>query len=244
MASMIRRTLDSRGQQNRRRGRRVVEPAVLSAIHAALDANVPVLIWGPPGTGKSETLKSLADQAGASMEIQVAGRMDPTDLGLLYPLAEGGVGQLRTLAPDWIIRLSKSLEAGKPTWLFLDEMSTATSAVLAGLLRLVQEREAGGIHLPGLRIVAAANPPSQAAGAGIELDAASADRWMHLRWTVDPTVWRPGFLRGWGKPQSDQRMASSASLICAKGSPFMIVLLLSLSEEVDLRITGVDACLG
>ena len=203
---------------SRSRGRRVVSDATLSALRAGVDANVPVLLWGAPGTSKSAMLAALAASAGAHLEVQVAGRMDPTDLGLLFPFERGSgeekTAWLRTVPPDWLVRLADALSGRgyhadgtkrtkpQPAWLFLDELTTATPAVLAGLLRLVQERAAGGLHLPELRVVAAANPPSQAAGAAMGLDAASADRWMHLRWDVEGDTWRRGMTRNWGSKKS------------------------------------------
>lgn len=187
---------------------------VKKTIGAALTANVPVLIWGGPGTGKSVTLEVMARAAGAYLEVQVAGRMDPTDLGLLFPHPQ--TGRLITVAPDWMVRLQTVLETGSfngqeypgGAWLFLDELTTATPPVLAGLLRLVQEREAGGIKLPQLRIVAAANPAAQAAGAAMDLDEASEDRWLHLLWEVDLNIWLRELEAGWNNEQSSARGAA------------------------------------
>lgn len=72
--------------------------------------------------------------------------------------------------------------------LFLDELSTATPAVQAALLRVVLERRVGALQLPpGVRIVAAANPRASAAD-GWELSPPLANRFIHLHWVHDREV--------------------------------------------------------
>lgn len=57
-----------------------------------------------------------------------------------------------------------------------DEISTAPPAVQAALLRVVLERVVGDLELPdGVAVIAAANPPEQAAG-GWDLSATISRR--------------------------------------------------------------------
>jgi hypothetical protein len=77
--------------------------------------------------------------------------------------------------------------------LFLDEISTAPLAVQAALLRVVFERRVGERQLPDtVWVVAAANPPDQAAG-GWDLAPPLANRFIHLQWQHDPMRWVEGF---------------------------------------------------
>lgn len=63
---------------------------------------------------------------------------------------------------------------------FIDELSCARPAVQAGYLGAVLARKVGGLKLPpGIRIVAAANPPESAAG-GWELEPPMANRFCHF----------------------------------------------------------------
>ena len=83
--------------------------------------------------------------------------------------------------PLWARRLAS---AGQGL-LFLDELTTAPPAVQAAMLRVVLERVVGDLSLPeGVRVVAAANPPEEAAD-GWQLSPPLANRLVHLDWPVD-----------------------------------------------------------
>ena len=83
---------------------------------------------------------------------------------------------------------------------FFDEISTAPPAVQAALLRVVLERTVGDLRLPdGVAVVAAANPPDQAAD-GWELSAPLANRFCHLDWPLDARTLADGFSGGFQTP--------------------------------------------
>ena len=46
--------------------------AVIEALALAVAANVPVLLWGAPGTGKTTVVRQLAEQAGLPCETVIA----------------------------------------------------------------------------------------------------------------------------------------------------------------------------
>ncbi|MCX5214968.1 MoxR family ATPase [Kitasatospora sp. NBC_00240] len=157
----------------------------LEALTLAVAADLPVLLWGEPGIGKTAALTQLATALDLPLTTVIASVHEPTDFSGLPVLGEDPAEQGVPLAPpDWAVRL---VRAGRGL-LFLDELSTAPPAVQAALLRLVLERLIGSLQLPpGVRIVAAANPASSAAD-GWELSAPLANRFVHLRWTHDHEV--------------------------------------------------------
>ncbi|GIW14113.1 MAG: ATPase AAA [Tepidiforma sp.] len=162
----------------------------LSALAIAVQARVPVLLWGAPGTGKSSVVRQLAGELNLPVEVVIASVREPSDFAGLPLLTDGMV---RFAPPSWAVRLA---EAGRGI-LFLDEISTAPPAVQAALLRVVLERTAGELELPdGVAIVAAANPADVAAG-GWELSAPLANRFVHLDWPVKAQRWAEGIQRGW-----------------------------------------------
>lgn len=68
------------------------------------------------------------------------------------------------------------------------------------MLRVVLERAVGDLTLPAsVRIVAAANPPEQAAD-GWDLPAPLANRLIHLDWTVSSASVADGFTGGFSTP--------------------------------------------
>ncbi|MET8977713.1 MoxR family ATPase [Streptomyces sp. NPDC004539] len=157
----------------------------LEALTLAVAADLPVLLWGEPGIGKTAALTQLAESLDLPLTTVIASVHEPSDFAGLPVVGDDPAVQGVPMAPpDWAVRL---VRAGKGL-LFLDELSTAPPAVQAALLRLVLERRVGALRLPpGVRIVAAANPRASAAD-GWELSAPLANRFVHLQWAHDHEV--------------------------------------------------------
>ena len=164
-----------------------------AAVGVAVAADVPVLLWGGPGQGKSSALRGLAAGLGLPVEVVIASIREPSDFAGLPVVSDGGV----VLAPpSWAARLAR---AGAGVVLF-DEISTAPPAVQAALLRVVLERVVGDLVLPaGVRVVAAANPPEEAAD-GWDLAPPMANRFVHLDWALTADVVADGFVAGFAAP--------------------------------------------
>ncbi|MFD8719261.1 AAA family ATPase [Streptomyces sp. NPDC059629] len=157
----------------------------LEALTLAVAADLPVLLWGEPGIGKTAALTRLAEALDLPLTTVIASVHEPSDFSGLPVVGDDPAVQGVPMAPpDWAVRLVK---AGRGL-LFLDELSTAPPAVQAALLRLVLERRVGALRLPpGVRIVAAANPRGSAAD-GWELSPPLANRFVHLQWAHDHEV--------------------------------------------------------
>ncbi|MFF4624534.1 VWA-like domain-containing protein [Nonomuraea jabiensis] len=154
------------------------QSAVREAVAVAVAANLPVILWGAPGTGKTSSVLALGARLGLPVEVVVGSIREPSDFSGLPVLRDGGTW---FAPPRWAERLA---EAGHGL-LFLDELTTAPPAVQAAMLRVVLERTVGDLTLPDeVRIVAAANPPDQAAD-GWDLSAPLANRLIHLHWQVE-----------------------------------------------------------
>ncbi len=157
----------------------------LEALTLAVSADLPVLLWGEPGIGKTAALTQLAASLGLPLTTVIASVHEPSDFSGLPVVGDDPATQGVPMAPpQWAVEL---VRAGRGL-LFLDELSTATPAVQAALLRVVLERRVGALQLPaGVRIVAAANPRASAAD-GWELSPPLANRFVHLYWTHDREV--------------------------------------------------------
>jgi len=166
----------------------------LDALTLAVQADLPVLLWGEPGIGKTAAIGHLADSLDLPLTTVIASVHEPSDFAGLPVVGDDPAHQGVPMAPpDWAVRLVRT---GRGL-LFLDELSTAPPAVQAALLRLVLERRVGALRLPpGVRIVAAANPRSSAAD-GWELSAPLANRFVHLQWTFNPEVVVRGLAGTW-----------------------------------------------
>ncbi|MDT0328170.1 AAA family ATPase [Nocardiopsis lambiniae] len=176
---------------------RRTEPAEnpqLEALALAVTANLPVLLWGEPGIGKSAGLERLATELGLPLETVIASVHEPSDFSGLPVVGDDPARDGVPMAPPaWAVRLA----ARGTGLLFFDELSSAPPAVQAALLRVVLERRVGSLELPpAVRIVAAANPPSSAAD-GWHLAPPLANRFVHLRWTHDPRTVARGMTGVW-----------------------------------------------
>ena len=147
--------------------------ATAEALHACVEARVPVILWGPPGQGKTSVIRALAELQGRHIEILLASIREPQDFAGLPSIH---VGAMSLIPPNWAARLR---DDGNGI-LFTDEVNTAPPAVQAALLRVCLDKVAGDCEL-GERtsIIAAANPPEQAAD-GWDLAPPLANRFCHL----------------------------------------------------------------
>ncbi|WNI20755.1 MoxR family ATPase [Streptomyces sp. ITFR-16] len=185
----------------------------LEALTLAVAADLPVLLWGEPGIGKSAALTQLAESLDLPLTTVIASVHEPSDFSGLPVVGDDPAGQGVPMAPpDWAVRL---VRAGRGL-LFLDELSTAPPAVQAALLRLVLERRIGALQLPpGVRIVAAANPRSSAAD-GWELSPPLANRFVHLQWVHDHEVVVRGLGGTWPRATlprlAPERLAQAVAL--------------------------------
>lgn len=157
----------------------------LEALTLAVAADLPVLLWGEPGSGKTAALTQLAASLDLPLPTVIASVHEPSDFSGLPIVGEDPAIQGVPMAPPhWAVEL---VRAGRDL-LFLDELSTATPAVQAALLRVVLEGRVGALQLPpGVRIVAAANPRASAAD-GWELSPPLANRFVQRYWVHDQEV--------------------------------------------------------
>jgi MoxR-like ATPase len=189
-------------------------PVALEALTLAVSAGVPVLLWGSPGTGKTSALMALGDELGWPVEVVIGSIREPSDFAGL-PIVVDGAAVLSP--PAWAQRL-RDVERGL---LFLDELTTSPPAVQAAMLRIVLERVVGDARLPpGVRVVAAANPPHEAAD-GWELAPPLANRLLHLDWPVEGKAVARGLAMGFPAaptaladrtPTVGQRVAARATV--------------------------------
>lgn len=162
-----------------------VSTPMMRALAAAVEANVPALIWGEPGQAKSAKVNSYAAAWGRHCEVVVGSVRESSDyLGLPIEID----GEVVYSPPAWAHRLN---DANKAV-LFLDELTTAAPSVQKAMLRIMQERFVGEYELnDSVAIIAAANPPETAAD-GWDLPAPVANRVMHLDWHFDIAEWLNG----------------------------------------------------
>ncbi len=175
-----------------------------------INANVPVIMWGPPGVAKTSYLKGMCTKAGYHIETIIASGKDPTDFGGLPCVVEG---QVQFQPMPWLMRADRIARQfladakanntePKKVILFFDELSSAPQSVQAPLLTGIQERLFGDLMLPeNVVCVAAANPPEIAAN-GQEMAPPMANRFGHIQWDMDGDAsqyWVDAFISDFGQ---------------------------------------------
>ncbi|WP_238008252.1 ATP-binding protein [Dactylosporangium sp. AC04546] len=163
-----------------------------AALGVCLAANVPVVLWGPPGQGKTSVIQQLAADLDLHLETVIASIREPSDFAGL-PVVDHASGSVALAPPRW----ARALASAERGVVFFDEMSTAPPAVQAAMLRVAVDRVVGDLPLPvATRVVAAANPPGVAAD-GWDLTPPLANRFCHLEWALPAATLRDGFAFGW-----------------------------------------------
>src|ERR1700727_1686188 len=134
----------------------------------------PFLLVGEPGTAKTSFITQVAERMELMDETMYLSTHQAEDLSGI-PVMHDGKGTLVNFVPQ-ISRLS-DVGAGV---LNLDELTTARESTQNAAMNLVLERTIAGARMsPRIRIVAAANPPEQAAGAR-DLSPPAANRFLHF----------------------------------------------------------------
>jgi hypothetical protein len=178
----------------------------IALVNVFVEAGVPVLLWGEPGTAKSASVESLARALARHCETVIASLREPADFGGLPVITPEGV---RFAAPAW----AKRIAAAQSSLLFLDEVNLAAPATQGALMRVVLDRVVGDEKLgAGVSIVAAANPPECSAG-GWDLSAPLANRFAHVDWQPAVEDWVNGMLGGFPEVEGQQAPAGWESRI-------------------------------
>lgn len=161
---------------------------VKEAIVECMKADLVPYIEGSPGIGKSDIVHQVADQYKLEMIDLRMSQLAPEDL-MGLPMREG---KKAIFAPFSMFPLEDTpLPSGKRGWLlFLDELPSASKAVLAASYKLILDRMVGNYKLhPCTVIVTAGNKMTDKAIA-TSLGTAMQSRLIHLEMSVkkEPTI--------------------------------------------------------
>jgi hypothetical protein len=129
-----------------------------------------VMLWGPPGIGKSSIVAEVARRQGLTLVDLRLSQLAPTDLRGL-PVAENGVS--KWFPPEFLPTQGQGV-------LFLDEINMAPPSMQGLAQQLILDRQVGSYRVPdGWFIWAAGNRKADRA-AVFEMPSALANRFIHL----------------------------------------------------------------
>lgn len=148
-------------------------------------------LWGPPGVGKSDAIRQLAE----ILEASTGKKVNVTDIRLLLfsPIDLRGVpvADENKQFTDWLKPRILDLDPSKDTVniLFLDELSAAPVSVQASAYQLTLNRAIGEHRLPDNTIVVAAGNRTTDRSVAFKMPSALANRMMHFEAAVDFKSW-------------------------------------------------------
>lgn len=139
--------------------------------------HTPVMLWGPPGVGKSQMVAQVARRHGAPVIDIRLSQMEPSDLrGIPFRVGDVVEWAVPAMLPD-------ATRHGASGILFLDEITSAAPTVSAAAYQLILDRRLGEYRVPdGWAIVAAGNRQGDR-GVTYSMPAPLANRFSHF--TVD-----------------------------------------------------------
>lgn len=180
----------------------------VKALRAAVDARIPTVIVGSPGTGKTAFVNEMAKEEGYQLITLIGSTMEPTEVGGM-PKADsvdtdsGPIPATVWLAPSWQVNILQK----KKVILFLDEISNASNAVQAAMLNILQDRRFNnGVKFPEDTIVVGAMNPTDEAADGYGISLPLMNRIMWLSWSPTVAEWVDGMRTNWSNPASEAEM--------------------------------------
>jgi hypothetical protein len=136
--------------------------------------HTPVMLWGPPGVGKSQMVAQVAERHGVPMIDIRLSQMEPSDLrGIPFRAGERVEWAPPAMLPD-------AQRHGAKGILFLDEITSAPPSVSAAAYQLILDRRLGEYQVPeGWAIFAAGNRQGDR-GVTYSMPAPLANRFSHF----------------------------------------------------------------
>lgn len=139
------------------------------------DLRLSVMIWGPPGVGKSSVVAQVAQANALDLVDLRLSQLAPTDLRGL-PVARDGLAQW--YPPEFLPREGRGV-------LFLDEINMAPPALQGIAQQLILDRRVGSYRVPDGWFVWAAGNRKEDRASVFDMPAPLANRFVHFAVTPD-----------------------------------------------------------
>jgi len=145
--------------------------------------HTPVMLWGPPGVGKSQMIAQVAESHSVPLIDIRLSQMEPSDLrGIPFKVKD----MVEWAVPAMLPNVKKHGENGI---LFLDEITSAPPSVSAAAYQLILDRKLGDYEVPkGWAIFAAGNRQGDR-GVTYSMPAPLANRFSHYEVDINLDDW-------------------------------------------------------
>ena len=145
--------------------------------------HTPVMLWGPPGVGKSMMVMQVAQSHNVPLIDIRLSQMEPSDLR--------GIPFRNEESVEWAVpaMLPNAKRHGEQGILFLDEITSAPPSVSAAAYQLILDRKLGEYKVPdGWAIIAAGNRQGDR-GVTYSMPAPLANRFSHYEVDINLDDW-------------------------------------------------------
>ena len=145
--------------------------------------HTPVMIWGPPGVGKSQLVAQVAAQHFVPLIDIRLSQLEPSDLR--------GIPFRANDLVEWAVpgMLPDDDRHGTAGILFLDEITSATPAVSAAAYQLILDRCLGEYRVPEGWVIFAAGNRQGDRGVTYSMPTPLANRFTHFSFDVNLDDW-------------------------------------------------------
>ncbi len=145
--------------------------------------HTPVMIWGPPGVGKSQIIAQVAEKHRVPVIDIRLSQMEPSDLRGI-PFREGD-------KVEWAVpaMLPDAERHGPEGILFLDEITSAPPSVSAAAYQLILDRRLGEYEVPERWAIFAAGNRQGDRGVTYTMPAPLANRFAHFEFDLNLDDW-------------------------------------------------------
>lgn len=168
--------------------RTVTSAQARKSLLTAFKAKRPLMLWGPPGIGKSELVEGITRDLGGIMYDCRLGQMEPTDIrGIPFYNKENGK---MDWAPPVDLPDAETAAQYPIVVLFLDEMNSAPASVQAAAYQLILNRRIGKYVLPDNVVMVAAGNRESDKGVTFRMPTPLANRFIHQEMRVDFNSWQ------------------------------------------------------
>lgn len=178
-------------------------------VKGCVSTKVPVMLWGPPGIGKSSLIHQIADELGHRVVDLRLAQLEPTDLrGVPMPNRDTNRAEWflpafwPTPATEETTRVVVDKDGNKtkvpvkvgdcvdgPGIIFLDEIEKAPVSVKNASLQLVLDRMVGSYRLPDDWAIICAGNREEDGAFSQPLGSALSNRMIHLDIEADIDAW-------------------------------------------------------
>lgn len=165
-------------------------PKMIEMLKAtAVEEKDAMMIWGPPGIGKSESIAQLAAEYKAPLIDIRLSQYDSVDLrGIPSPEDGTTVWNVPSTLPFTSNKRFAQYSSGV-IFLFLDELNSATPATLAVCYQLINDRAVGEHKLMDNVVVIAAGNRDGDKGVTNRMPLPLANRFIHTELVLDVQAW-------------------------------------------------------